>query len=177
MSGAMPDGDGVEHAYHATIPSNKTQSGKTNMWAVRVTSNDGKDHHFHFAVDNNVTPDVLRKQHTEISSKRGQSVAPHEAFYAYGDTQAEQLGLEHHGPETMLHVMHHFRNMARNLSVGHRIHIDPGEVTADTPESVKKIRDRKLRAYRKMTERATRGGEWKITSPPDHPTIILSRTK
>lgn len=175
MSGAMPDKSGTEHAYHTTIPSNRTKSGTTNVYLANVTSPNGTDHHFHFGINDDITPEILKKRHAQVSAERGRSVAPHEAFYSFGETEAEQRGVEHHGPETMLHVIHHFTNLGNSLPVGHRIHLDPGEVTEDMPDSVKKIRERKLRVYRKIAHRAERSGKVRIVSPENHPSIVLER--
>jgi hypothetical protein len=174
-SGPMPDGDGTETAYHTEIPSKKSNSGKTNLWLAKVTSNNGTDHFFHFGINDNISADVFKEKHKQLTDNSNQPIAPHQTFYSFGDTQTEQLGLEHHGPETMLHVVHHFENMANDIPVGHRIHIDPGEIPENTPETVKTIRNKKLHVYRKLAERVARKGNLKIVSNEDDPTIVLER--
>ena len=172
-SGKMPDDDATEHSFFAEIPSKTAPEGKTNLWMAKVSSHDGESHEFHFGINPDIQPHTLRQRQQELSKKENRQVAPHEAFYSFGMTEADQNKLEYHGPETMLHVIHHFTNLFNALPDGNKVTLHTGDDSKVEPE----IRDKKLRMYRKITERALRSGGGRILSSPEDPHVIIQRDR
>jgi len=171
MSGDMPDGTAVEHSYHATIPSQNTPNGTTNLWMSVVSPKQGTEHEFHFGVSDTVTPQMLRAQHQAMSdaSTGRSSVAPHEAYYALGDTKSQQGALQYHGSGTMMHVLHHFRNLFANIPKGHSVKLHTGDL--GTPED----RARKMGVYQKLAARTVQQLGGTVVSNPDDPFITITK--
>ena len=169
MSGDMPDGTAVEHSYHTTIPSQNTPNGTTNLWMSVVSPKQGTEHEFHFGVNDTVTPQMLRDRHQAMSTQSTRPVAPHEAYYALGDTESQQGGLQYHGPGTMMHVLHHFGNLFANIPEGHSVKLHTGDL--GIPED----RARKMGVYRKLAERAVRQLGGTVVSNPDDPFITITK--
>lgn len=181
LSGEMRDGSGTEHAYHTLIPSRNTKSGTTNLWVAKVSSSDKKTHEFHFGVRDNISPEQLRERHAKISAEERKHVAPHEALYSYAgpgteSTEEDWNELRHHGPETMLHVAHHFTNMFHEIPSGHRVILDPGGTTEDMPAEQVNARQKKFRVYQTMAERSVvKKGLGRIVSSPKDSHIMIER--
>lgn len=166
--GVAPDyKDGMEHSYHALIPSKNTKSGTTNFWASKLTHGNGTTHEFHFGINDDIDADTFKQKHAQLSRQGRDSVAPHQVFYSFSGTEEAQKRLLHHGPETMHHVAHHFTNLFREIPKGHRVVLDSG-IDEDSAK--------KLRVYRMMAERSmVRTGLARFISKPEDSKVVLER--
>ena len=175
-SGEMPDGDATEHSFFAEIPSKTAPEGKTNLWMSMISFHDGESHEFHFGINPDIQPHTLRQRQQELSKQENRQVAPHEAYYSFGMAESDQNKLEYHGPETMLHVTHHFTNLFNALPDGNIVMLYTGEDSKAGPEIIE-IKDKKLRMYRKIAERALRSGGGRILSSPEDSHVIIQRDR
>ena len=181
MSGPLYDGagdDSVEHAYHASIPSDTSQSGHTNLWISHVVRPKGsmmypaKHHELHFTVSDSLTPDTFHARRTELESHeahdmREKAKTPSEVAYSIPSEKENQVSTKYHGPATMMHIMRHMHGILERIPQGDTILVSADSAT---PEDTQ----RKTNAYMAMARRGEKMGL--VKAHPFFGSILMVRS-
>lgn len=181
MSGPLYDGvgdDSTEHAYHASIPSDTSPSGRTNLWISHVVRPKGtrmipwQHHELHFTVSDSLTPDVFHARRIELESHeahdmREKAKTPSEVAYSIPSEKQNQVSTKYHGPATMMYIMRHMHGILERIPQGDTI---LAGADSDNPEDTQ----RKTNAYMAMARRGERMGLVKATRKSDHVVMVRS---
>lgn len=181
MSGPLYDGagdDSTEHAYHASIPSDTSPSGRTNLWISHVVRPKGslmlpwQHHELHFTVSDSLTPDVFHARRTELESHeahdmREKAKTPSEVAYSIPSEKQNQVSTKYHGPATMMHIMRHMHGILERIPQGDTILVS---ADSDNPEDTQ----RKTNAYMAMARRGERMGLVKASPYNGHVLMVRS---